>query len=568
MQVYMHLRAIHVKTYTKLLEWKSRASSLPMSDFFSNLYGGIRQPDVVMNNGPLPPSSTMGGGYPAGFDGTPDGRIDYASSLLGDVSPYAYGEADRLSTQTAYLNVPHRTQRIIPSLDLPEAQPWNAGGSFFRLSHQVDDGDIAFVIRAMFSPYELVAEKKKYNRQGILYAVDPVVNLATVNYILHGLQRFGYDKENVSWHTMWQALGIDQHFAKKFPDGFSKAMTNVDRAINGTMSALLGNAAMTETQRDEEIKARFIAMAYMRYLRREVVDYLIKNIIRPFGVPTGSERQGGQHQGSNSAITWPVDFVTTLTIDGLVINLVNFWRHEDLNSGDDLMLYVEDRPFQEYMLSHHPKNVKKQVFPTLKAWEMPAAFAKMHEEYAGAISPAALAMDRIMETAFMAYEGAYSLDHDKNLEKPADGDSAKRNREAWEREAASYPGGAHGAKRQYIPGLDKTSIATAPHDTASMYDVIVKSMKLVAGMSKPDPENTSQSALYNIFQGMDNKNPDEVSRKLHRFITVKESIFQLVPGVSSSNSNGVREAVWRHGYWHIARSQVMTLSKSFECQYY
>ena len=46
----------------------------------------------------------------------------------------------------------------------------------------------------MFSPFELVNEKKKYNRQGVLYAIDPVVNLATVNYILHGLQRFGFDK--------------------------------------------------------------------------------------------------------------------------------------------------------------------------------------------------------------------------------------------------------------------------------------------------------------------------------------------------------------------------------------
>lgn len=108
-----------------------------MSDFFGSLHGGggIRRPDVVMNSGPLPPTSAIGGG--PGFDGIPDGKIDYAGSLLGDVSPYAYGEADRLSTQTAYLNVPHRTQRIIPSLDLPEAQPWKAGGTFFRLSHQV-----------------------------------------------------------------------------------------------------------------------------------------------------------------------------------------------------------------------------------------------------------------------------------------------------------------------------------------------------------------------------------------------------------------------------------------------
>lgn len=279
-----------------------------MSDFFSNLYGGIRQPDVVMNGGPLPPKSTAGSGYPAGFNGTPDGRINYASSLLGNVDPYAYGEADRLSTQTAYLNIPHRTQRIIPSLNLPEAQLWNAGGSFFTLSHQVDDGDIAFVIRAMFSPYELVADKKKYNRQGILYAVDPVVNLATANYILHGLQRFGFDKENVSWHTLWQALGIDQHFARKYPEKLSVVMMHWENIVleAGIDAASTGSDAFMW---------KMLAVSYVRHLRRELVDYLVKNIIRPFGVPTGSERQGGQHQvyaTSDHSIPLVTSFLMTL----------------------------------------------------------------------------------------------------------------------------------------------------------------------------------------------------------------------------------------------------------------
>lgn len=107
-----------------------------MSDFFSGITAGIKRPDVVMNDGPLPPQG-ISGGYPTGFNGTPDGKINYSSSLLGDLDPYAYGEAARLSTQAAYLNIPHVCQRIIPSLDLPESQPFRMGGNFFRLSHQV-----------------------------------------------------------------------------------------------------------------------------------------------------------------------------------------------------------------------------------------------------------------------------------------------------------------------------------------------------------------------------------------------------------------------------------------------
>ena len=57
----------------------------------------------------------------------------------------------------------------------------------------------------------------------------------------------------------------------------------------------------------------------------------------------------------------------------------------------------------------------------------------------------------------------------------------------------------------------------------------------------------------------------ERARDLHsggRPILVKESVFQLVPGVSSSWCSGVRQAVWRHGYWHIARSQVRSRTHS------
>jgi hypothetical protein len=456
-----------------------------MSDFFGGLNagGGIRRPDVVMNDGPLPPMSISAGGYPAGFNGTPDGRIDYASSLLGNVSPYAYGEADRLSTQTAYLNIPHRVQRIVPTLSLPEAQPWDSGGSFFRLSHQVDDGDIAFVIRAMFSPYELVEEKKKYNRQGILYAVDPVVNLATVNYILHGLQRFGYDKKNVSWHTLWQALGIDHHFVKICENKkLSDEMLNLEKELQDNKGD--GNKQLW-------------AMCLIRKFRRMLSDHIVKNVIRPFGVPTGSERQGGQHQGSNSAITWPVDFVTTLTIDGLVINLVNFWRHEDVNSGDDLMLYVEERNYTEYVLSHHHKNMRKQVFPSLRKWDTL----------------------RILDTL-------RTDDGKKKRQRTNHSDNAAAMflDRMWDFAVSSYN------------PFDKKK---------SVFDHV---KEICNGLTNP----VLESIFKEIF---------EDATGLDKFNIVidssKEPVFQLVPGICNSASCGVRNAVWRHGYWHIARSQIM-----------
>lgn len=75
-----------------------------------------------------------------------------------------------------------------------------------------------------------------------------------------------------------------------------------------------------------------------------------------------------------------MDFVTAMVIDGKVINLVNSWKHDDINAGDDLMMYVEDRPYHEYVLSHHPKCMKKQVFPMLSTWELPACLADYGKE--------------------------------------------------------------------------------------------------------------------------------------------------------------------------------------------
>lgn len=136
-----HTKPGRVHNFTSLCWPKTKREGAgtrkEMSDFFSGIYSGIKRPDVVMNDGPLPPLSTSGGGYPVGFNGAPDGKINYANSLLGDLDPYAYGEPARLSTQTAYLNIPHVAQRIIPSIELPESQPFKMGGGFFKLSHQV-----------------------------------------------------------------------------------------------------------------------------------------------------------------------------------------------------------------------------------------------------------------------------------------------------------------------------------------------------------------------------------------------------------------------------------------------
>jgi hypothetical protein len=569
-----------------------------MSDFFSGIYSGIQRPDVVMNNGPLPPMS-MNGGYPEGFNANPDGKINYTSSLLGDLDPYAYGEAARLSTQAAYLNIPHVAQRIIPSLEMPEAQPFQMGGNFFRLSHQVDDGDVAFVIRAMFSPYELVSDKKKYNRQGILYAIDPVVNLATVNYILHGLQRYGFDKSNhKSWNTMWIALGIDQHFSGE--NNFSKIPFSMDMLnTQNELDKINENAQRNH----KEALERLYCTLKMRVLRRKLVDYLIKHVIKPFGIPRGSEKQGGQHQGGNSPVTWPVDFVTAMVIDGKVINLVNFWKHDDINAGDDLVMYVEDRPCTEYVLSHHPKNAKKQAFPMLATWELPSCLAEYSKD--GHVSNEAedivkRVWDLLSELVTMGDKSG----NNALLKPPAPGTwvpdtfsrvgvSAEQLRSEWANfeSIQSADAGRETLAARPRHYVTRSSIIEALPDEAileihsMLWDAadperVLDFISRVQGHREAFQVRVSQ-AIATIAQQISNDVPEagihrrrdfEMARRLpystsagldkvHVLgagpVLVRESIFQLVPGVSSSWCSGVKQAVWRHGYWHIARSQVM-----------
>ena len=320
-----------------------------MADFFAAIYQGVKTPDVIMNSGPLPPMNPSG---PAGFNGTPDGKINYNTTLLGDMDPYAYAGPGRLSTQTAYLNIPHVVQRVIPQINLPEAQCGTHGGGFMSLTHQVQEGDIAFVIRAMFSPYEIVSDKGRYARQGMLYAIDPIVNLATLNYLLHGLQRYGYKPSEKNWNTLWIALGLEVHFKNfKQHESLSKTM----KGLNDTIDSMVvcDQASCVE----------------MKQCRHTLAKHIIKHVITPFGVPRGSDKQGGQHQGVvNKAVTWPVDFVTAMVIDGKVINLMNFWKHDELNAGDDLMLYLSDSPSTNYVLSHHAKSMQTQNFRGLSKW--------------------------------------------------------------------------------------------------------------------------------------------------------------------------------------------------------
>jgi hypothetical protein len=288
-----------------------------MSDFFAGV-NGARFPDVVINGGgnPLPGM----GGLPTPLHDTPDGKINYNSSLLGDLEPYAYGEPGYLSSQSSYLNIPHRIQKLVPALWIPETD----GTGSFRLCHPIDDGDIAFAMRLDRNSEVCTGLRSKHVlRSGLGTAIDPMINLCTLNYILAGMQICTIlDATRPAWDRLFNYL--DKY---RFP------------------GHVAGAGAHNYTFDD--------------------IKHLVRHLCRPLGVAHGSEKQGGQHEGSLAPVTWPVDFVISLVLDGKDANMVNIWHRFDVESGNDLVLRLKHVPLppgNKYTLNHYAKGLMEKTF--------------------------------------------------------------------------------------------------------------------------------------------------------------------------------------------------------------
>jgi hypothetical protein len=168
-----------------------------MADIFSNMTG-FTFPNTIMNEGPLPSMSTAG--YNAEFQ-TPDSIINETTALLSNISAYSYGpNASRPSTQTSYVNHPHRIQKVIPKIFIPAASG-DIKTPDIALEHALRDGDLTFTLRM---PKEMITGPSDFvharNIPG--RALAQLINLATVNYILWGLQNGR--KNNIHSQNRWQ----------------------------------------------------------------------------------------------------------------------------------------------------------------------------------------------------------------------------------------------------------------------------------------------------------------------------------------------------------------------------
>jgi len=263
-----------------------------MASLFSQL-SGFQFPDVLMNSGPLP--STVGG--PAGSDGSIDGVINGTSALLENISPYAFGKSARTGSDRNYQQIPHRFQYIIPKLYLPSF--YHGKDKPIPVSHAVDQGDIAFLLYGDERSWFTSKEQFRSKAPPCAFA-----GIEVVNYILLCIQASG--------HADWERATKD---LLKY-DTFREAL---------------------KRRREKTNPQPFDDLHIFHATRMLVQQFFV-----PHGICAGSEHQGGQHEHDGGhPVQAAVNFVTTMTVDGKNVDLVNYWHGKSVLAGDELIFRLE-----------------------------------------------------------------------------------------------------------------------------------------------------------------------------------------------------------------------------------
>ena len=290
--------------------------------FFAALMNGnIRMPDASINHmGPLP---SIPSGSPQ-FNSA-DGQYNQHGLPVSGLSPYAYGQSARISTQTQMAH-PNRVQLIIPKLYLPSPQADIANVGEPVLEHSISDGDLVFSFR--MTPDMTCYGSQYFNAPyGYSAKAVPLINLATANYILWGLQVGMRTARNTHWATF-----------------FGKLLHNHPLLYN--------------TER----------------LTMDHIWNFIKTFIRPFAIQHGGDMQGGRHEGDTDPIVThgAVDYVSSFAIEGKLLHVNNLWRDFDVHEGDDLILSLEkmESPHSDifFDLSSSSRTHRTERAPVTNTW--------------------------------------------------------------------------------------------------------------------------------------------------------------------------------------------------------
>ena len=188
-------------------------------------------------------------------------------------------------------------------------------------------------------------------RNGLGNVVDPLINLATLNYILAGVQvslgqsdgPVGNDQHNLWWELLHRYSSC----------ACVAAWTWRDACVCGSMdpSRFHKDRHYTRGMKQMEIGMHWTSVLEYPENQPLTLDdllHLVHMCMRPLGIVRASEKQGGQSETTLSPVSWPAPAMVTLTLDGKEDHVVNIWHKRSFNSGDDLVLRMKPMPLKQY----------------------------------------------------------------------------------------------------------------------------------------------------------------------------------------------------------------------------
>jgi hypothetical protein len=171
------------------------------------------------------------------------------------------------------------------------------------MSQPIDMGDLVFIVNMHYKHYVLTGSQASAQdaQNNTMPNCNVFCNICTVNYLLAGIHNYAMhfmrDNNNANrnqhaWYQLMRCLSLDENL--EVIRARYQAYTNV--APGGNLEETYGSEILL--------------------MVKLMLQKLIRDDIKPMGICSTSEKQGGQHETGFKPVQAAASFFVTLTVDG------------------------------------------------------------------------------------------------------------------------------------------------------------------------------------------------------------------------------------------------------------